>query len=178
MLLRIVEAGPAELQAVLQIERLAFGQHDEAELVSALIADPSAQPHLSLLAMAEAGPVGHVLFTAVAIGDRAPASRASILAPLAVLPDAQRQGVGGALIEEGARRLSANGVELLFVLGHPGYYTRHGFVPATPHGLHAPYPVVPQEAWMVRPLAPGVLGSVSGRVSCARCLDKPEYWIE
>lgn len=175
---RIEEAGPAELHAALHIERVSFGQEDEAALVAALIADPSAQPHLSLLAVSEAGPVGHVLFTAAAIGDRRRSPRAAMLAPLAVLPDAQRKGIGGALIEEGARRLAATGVSLLFVLGHPGYYTRHGFVPATPYGLLAPYPIVPQEAWMVRPLVPGVLGTVSGKVSCAECLDKPEYWRE
>lgn len=178
MTLHIIDAGPAELEAALEIERAAFGQEAEADLVAALISDPSAQPHLSLLAMEEGRPVGHVLFTAVAVGGHRVAPPASILAPLAVLPEAQGRGIGGALIEEGARRLAARGVGLVFVLGHPGYYTRFGFVPAMPQGLHAPYRIVPEEAWMVRPLVPDVLGTVSGRLSCAQSLDKPEYWRE
>lgn len=177
-MLRIEKAGPAERLAALHIERMSFGQEDEAALVAALIDDASAQPHWSLLAVWPSGPVGHALFTTVTVGERTSSPRAAILAPLAVLPEAQRQGIGGALIEEGARRLAAAGVSLLFVLGHPGYYTRHGFVPATPHGLHAPYPIEPQEAWMVRPLAAGALGTVSGQVSCAAALDQPEYWRE
>lgn len=175
---RIEAAGPAERPVALHIERMAFGKEDEAALVAALIDDASAQPHWSLLAVAPSGPVGHALFTTVTVGERRSSNRAAILAPLAVLPKAQRQGIGAALIEEGAQRLAEAGVSLLFVLGHPGYYIRHGFVPAMPHGLHAPYPILPQEAWMVRPLAQGALGTVSGQVRCAAALDKPEYWRE
>lgn len=69
-------------------------------------------------------------------------------------------------------------MHLLFVLGDPAYCARPGFVAATPKGLLAPYPIVPQEARSVRPLVPEVLGAVQGRVSCAACLDKPEYWRE
>lgn len=67
---------------------------------------------------------------------------------------------------------------LVFVLGHPGYYPRHGFEPAGRHGLRAPYSVSPESAWMVRPISPNVLGRVQGRVICADALDRPEYWIE
>jgi putative acetyltransferase len=69
-------------------------------------------------------------------------------------------------------------VQLLFVLGDLGYYTRCGFVPAIPFGLRAPYPIFPAEAWMVRPLVPGVLGSVTGIIACPESMAKPEYWRE
>ncbi|MFO1377062.1 MAG: N-acetyltransferase [Steroidobacteraceae bacterium] len=178
MLVNIVEAGALDLDATLGVERAAFGQEDEAELVIALLQDLTARPHLSLLGLVDDRPVGHVLFTPVSIAGAATTCSAAILAPLAVHPDFQRQGIGGTLIEDGARRLAASGVRLVFVLGHPAYYMRFGFSPALKSGLVPPYPVFPQEAWMVRPLDPNILGTVSGRVSCAQSLDKPEYWRE
>lgn len=178
MRVRIVEAGLDDLDAVLRVERAAFGQEDEAELVAALLEDPSAEPRLSLLALVDDEPLGHVLFTAVTIGGAERSCPAAILAPLAVHPEVQRRGIGKALIEDGARRLAAAGVRLLFVLGHPAYYTKSGFVPAMSFGLRPPYPIDPQEAWMVRALDPNAVGTVSGTVSCARSLDRPEYWRE
>lgn len=176
--MNITEAASNDFDATLHVERAAFGRDDEAVLVSALLDDPSARPSLSLLAWVDGRPVGHVLCTAVAIDGDAGPRAASILAPLAVLPDAQRQGVGRALIEAAAGRLAASGVRLLFVLGDPAYYTRCGFMPAMPFGLAPPYPVDPPEAWMVRALVPGALGTAAGRVSCASSLDRPEYWRE
>jgi putative acetyltransferase len=175
---RIVEAGPADSDAMLSVERAAFSRADEAELAAALLQDPTAQPSLSLLAIVADTPVGHVLFTKVVLAGASRHVPAAILAPLAVLLEFQRQGVGRALIEQGASMLKAAGVQLLFVLGDPAYYTRCGFVPATPHGLRAPYPIVPEDAWMVRPLAPNVLGLVKGVITCAESMAKPEYWRE
>ena len=62
----------------------------------------------------------------------------SLLAPLAVLPDYQKQGVGG-IISHGLKLLTAAGIDLVFVLGHPGYYPRYGFKPAGVQGFEAPY---------------------------------------
>lgn len=176
--MNITEAASDDFDATLRIARAAFRRDDEAVLVAALLDDPSARPILSLLAWIDGRPVGHVLYTTLAIGGAGASCPAAILAPLAVLPEVQRRGVGQALIEDGASRLAAAGVRLLFVLGDPAYYTKSGFVPAVPFGLHPPYPVVPEQAWMVRPLVPGVLGTVGGRVSCATSLDRPEYWRE
>lgn len=176
--MRIVEASAADADAVLSVERAAFAREDEAALVAALLRDPTAQPSLSLLAFSEDKPVGHVLFTHAVIAGASRQAAACILAPLAVVTEAQRQGVGRALVEHGASLLAASGMQLLFVLGHPAYYTRCGFKPAVPFGLRAPYPIAPEEAWMVRPLIAGVLGSVTGIIACADSLAKPEYWRE
>ena len=176
--MRIVEAGAADSDAVLGVERAAFAREDEAALVAGLLLDPTAQPSLSLLAFLAGKPAGHVLFTRAVLAGASRQAPAAILAPLAVLPEFQRQGVGRALIEHGASTLAAAGVQLLFVLGDPAYYARSGFVPAVPSGLRAPYPIVPEEAWRVRALAADVLGSVSGVVACAESLVKPEYWRE
>lgn len=174
----IRESSDSDLNDVLFVEREAFGEDDEAELVRDLLEDPSAKPLFSLLAFQGDRPVGHILFTKVRLTNSS--QKAAILAPLAVVPDSQKQGIGGKLIEEGLELLSKSGVELVFVLGHPEYYPRHGFQPAGCLGFEASYPI-PEEhadAWMVRALSPGVIGSVRGKVICADALNKPEYWLE
>ncbi|MFW5452061.1 GNAT family N-acetyltransferase [Thioalkalivibrio sulfidiphilus] len=176
--MQIYEARPSDLDDVLTVERAAFGSDVEAGLVRDLLADPSAAPMLSLLAWDAGRAVGHVLFTTVRMGHATAPVSGMILAPLAVVPDVQGRGIGAALIREGLALLGQRGVDLVFVLGHPGYYTRHGFEPATPRGLTAPYPIEPEAAWMVRALRPGLLGSVHGRVVCADVMTRPEYWRE
>lgn len=168
----------AHLTAALAVERAAFGGDEEAELVRDLLGDPSAEPSLSLVAYDGDAAVGHILFTSARVEGTPNGVKASILAPLAVVPAAQSQGVGGALIEEGVARLARDGVDLVFVLGHPSYYPRHGFVPAIPHGLVAPYPIEPEAAWMVRELTLGVLGTTVGTVVCAETMMRPELWRE
>ncbi len=178
--MRIVRASICDLEDVLLVERAAFGQDDEAELVRNLLMDTSAEPHLSLLARDGEQPVGHILFTAARLLGASRPAPVTILAPLAVVPDAQGRGVGGRLIEEGLRILTESGVGLVFTAGHPDYYPRHGFVPAGSQGFVPPYPIPPEheEAWMVRELVPGLIDSLHGRVVCADGLDRPEYWRE
>jgi putative acetyltransferase len=176
--MEIVKAADSDTGDVLSVERAAFPDEDVAGLVRELLDDPSAQPMLSLLAREEGRPVGHILFTAARLSDSSQPVSIAILAPLAVVPDFQRQGIGGRLIEHGLRLLSERGVDLVFVLGHPDYYPRHGFVPAIPEGLAAPYPISPQDAWMVRALRSELIGSVRGTVVCADALNRPEHWRE
>jgi len=178
--LRIRKATESDLTDVLLVESRAFGGNEEAELVNGLLSDPSAMPLLSLLAFEDERAVGHVLFTNVRLTGTEDTVSASILAPLAVVPEAQRQGVGTRLVQEGLRLLSEAEVDLVFVLGHPEYYPRHGFTPAGALGFEASYPILEKnaKAWMVQALRPGLIGSVRGKVVCADALDRPEYWRE
>ena len=178
--MNIRESTVSELSDVLNVERLAFGSDKEAELVRGLLDDPSAVPTLSLLAFEDDEAVGHILFTRVRLDGAPEDIGAALLAPLAVLPENQKQGVGRRLIENGLARLKEAGVALVFVLGHPGYYPRCGFTPAGRLGFEAPYPIPEKDAgaWMVQALREGVIGNVKGRVVCADALDKPEYWRE
>ena len=177
-MITIREALASELAKVLQIERLAFNQDAEAELVRQLLTDPSAQPVLSLLAFKDAEAVGYILFSKVSVSGST--LSASILAPLAVVPEAQNQGIGSQLVEQGIQQLSQAGVGLVFVLGYPQYYSRFGFTPAGVLGFEAPYPIPDKhaDAWMVQALQPNIVGTVKGTVVCADVLNKPEYWIE
>ena len=176
----IREASTADLADALTIERLAFGRDDEAELVKHLLKDSSAEPILSLLAFEQERAVGHLLFTAGHWRDKQLAVPISFLAPLAVVPDRQRQGIGSQLVEAGLQRLAALGTQLVFVVGYPSYYPRFGFEPAGPLGFSPPYPMpeAVADAWMVKALSPGIIGNVSGQVICADTLNRPEYWRE
>jgi len=178
--LQIREAVETDLNDVLLIERLAFGHDKEAELVRALLDDHSAKPVLSLLAFKKERAVGHILFTAARLSDTKEIAPIVILAPLAIVPDAQKQGIGGKLIEQGLGLLSESGVGLVFVLGHPEYYPRYGFKPAGHLGFEAPYPIPDEhaDAWMVQALRSGVIGTGRGRVICADALHQPEHWRE
>ena len=178
--MNIREASALDLEAVLWVERLAFGQDEEAELVKALLVDPSAKPVLSLLAFHEDDAVGHILFTRARLSNAQEATSPVILAPLAVVPDFQRQGIGGKLIEKGLQLLSKSGVDLVFVLGYPGYYLRHGFNPAGSLGFEAPYLILAKnaDAWMVQALRADIIGVVHGQVICADALNQSRYWQE
>jgi putative acetyltransferase len=178
--LEIRRSTDSDLNAILTVEHEAFHRDEVVRLTRDLLADPTAQPRVSLLAFENGDPVGHVLFTAVRVAGSAPDVSASILAPLAVVPESQKRGVGAALIAEGLRILTEDGVDLVFVLGHPSYYPRHGFEPAGRLGLEAPYPIpeIHADAWMVQALRPGILGTLRGKVACAKALDSPEHWRE
>jgi predicted N-acetyltransferase YhbS len=150
------------------------------QLIANLLVDGSAQPVLSLVATVDKSIVGHILFSKVRVKQSGRDVSAALLAPLAVHPDFQSQRIGGQLVTEGLRQLSESGVDLVFVLGHPGYYPRFGFSEAGIKGFEAPYPI-PQKnagAWMVQELHWGVIGRSSGRVVCADALDDPKFWRE
>jgi putative acetyltransferase len=165
------------------IHAKAFGEEkgpEIAELVNGLFDDHTAMPCLSLVAVENDRLIGHILYTkAVLAGTDKPVS-IQLLAPLAVLPEAQTKGVGGELIKAGLSQLKDAGVALVFVLGHPDYYPRSGFTPAGVLGFEAPYPI-PEEhagAWMVQALKEGVVGRVKGKVRCSEVLDQPQHWRE
>ena len=183
MNLLIRKALESDRQAISNIIIRAFGEaegHEISALVTDLLSDPSAEPILSLVATTSDHIVGHILFTNTQIRQAQRPVSSAILAPLSVHPDYQSQGIGGRLVTGGLEQLKAAGVELVFVLGHPGYYPKHGFSPAGIMGFDASYPIAPENsaAWMVQELRPGVIGHVSGQVICADALDDPKYWIE
>ena len=177
------ESANSEINDILQMVGEAFGNEQADEittLIGELLRDPTAEPRLSLVAIEDSMIVGHVIFSRVDLQQSPQKTTTSILAPLAVHPNHQRRGIGGMLIAEGLRRLRDMGTDLVFVLGHPMYYQKHGFLPAGVRGYDTPYPIPPEhaEAWMVQELRPGIIERTQGRVICAQSLDDPKYWQE
>ncbi len=149
---------PEDIKDIYNINLRAFGREDEARLVGKLRNEVS--PFISLVAEdGEGALAGHILFTPVAVGHSALA--AAGLGPVAVLPERQGSGIGSALIREGLAVCAREGIEAVFVLGHPEYYPKFGFGHASAKGIYwksveyAPY-------FFVIELVPGVLDRVKG----------------
>jgi putative acetyltransferase len=173
----IRETEASDFADIMNVIKQAFGYHKEAELTAELLADPTAEPRVSLMAFAGDEPVGHILFTSAYFDGREESPMMHILAPLAVKPEYQRQGVGGMLIRAGVERLRAMGSKIVFVLGHKEYYPRHGFTPdAEAAGYPASFPILEEfkDCWMVQSLGAEEVGK--GRIACCEAMNKPEHW--
>jgi putative acetyltransferase len=143
---------PRDYAGVAAVVEAAFGQPDEARLVEALRRAGHAAPELTLIAEVDGEIVGHVMQSYVTLrGDED--RRVLALAPLAVTPARQRDGIGGALMRETIRLADERGEPLIVLLGHPVYYPRFGFENARELGVEPPTPAFPDAAFMVRKLA-------------------------
>lgn len=162
---------PGDRAGVRAVLEQAFPTRAEADLVDALRAEGAVVPELCLVATArrpaasaDAGDVvGHVAISRARLDDGAGSSVPVLaLAPVAVLPEQQGRGIGGALVRAVLARAARTEIGLVILLGHPEYYPRFGFEPAGPLGVAAPFDV-PPDAWMAYRLpayAPGVRGTV------------------
>ncbi len=132
---------PEDRPAVRAVNQQAFGQPQEAAIVDAL---RDACPGLvSLVAVLDGRIVGHILFSPTVLEDPAGVVHGMGLAPMAVLPEFQRRGIGSALVRAGLDILRAEGVPFVNVLGHPEYYPRFGFAPASRRGIRSQWDGVP-----------------------------------
>jgi putative acetyltransferase len=173
MMIHVRPESPDDCDAIANVNRLAFGGEGEARLVEALRASDGFDPELSLVAVGEGTVVGHVLFSPIVIEAEDRRTPALALAPMAVLPQRQRQGIGSELVRRGLVACRVRGHRLVVVLGHPEYYPRFGFQAARPHGILCPYEA-PDEAFMVFALVPGALDGVAGTVKYPPAFDVAE----
>ena len=151
----------ADWPAIRDVTVRAFGRAAEARLVEALRASPNFVAALSLVAVDDGHVVGHILFSRIHIRSAERRVPAMALAPVAVLPEHQRCGIGSALITHGLQECRRLGERIVVVVGHPNYYPRFGFTSARAAGLEAPFP---DAAFMVQALTPGALDGVRGTV--------------
>jgi putative acetyltransferase len=84
------------------------------------------------------------------------------LAPLAVIPEYQRQGIGSKLVNEGLRILRSSPCPFVTVLGHPDYYERFGFETVSKHGVRTQWKDVPTEAFMIVIVDESMIDRISG----------------
>jgi putative acetyltransferase len=152
---------PQDFAAIRAVNTAAFGRENEANLVDQLRLATSI---LSFVAVQEKQLVGHILFSPVSVQGKCPKDLLILgLAPMAVLPEYQRQRIGSRLIKHSLKACSEYGCKALVVLGHPEYYPYFGFVPAKEKGFKCEY-TVPDEAFMILELQSGILDGCSGTV--------------
>jgi putative acetyltransferase len=159
--MRIREEKEADKVAIRALNIAAFGTPAESGLVEAL--REQARPVISIVAEEGAAIVGHIMFSPVALPGY-PELRIMGLAPMAVLPEQQRKGIGSVLVRTGLERCRRLGFGAVVVLGHPEYYPRFGFSPAARFGLGCDYRV-PEEAFMAMELQPGYLHDAAGTIN-------------
>lgn len=161
MMADIREERPEDILGVRYVNRQAFDSAVEADLV-----DKLRQRHgliLSLVALEKAHVVGHILFSPVTVESESSSFTAAALDPMAVLPQHQRQGIGSQLVNVGLEELKKTDYDIVVVLGHPDYYPRFSFSPASNYGIKCEFDV-PDEAFMLLELRPGALAERSETV--------------
>ena len=150
---------PQDSAAIRLVNEQAFGGSSEANAIEQLRAREALT--LSLVAVIDDQVVGHILFTPIEIVAPDRSWPGLGLAPLAVLPEYQRRGIGSALMDAGLEECRRLGCDRLIVLGHPDYYPRFGFERASQHHVRFEFEA-PDEACMILALQPGALDGVSG----------------
>lgn len=156
-------ATAADLDAIVAVHRAAFRRDAEADLVKRLV--EAGRDTISLVAVDDDDVVlGHVMFSPVTV-EEGDDGKALGLAPIAVLPEQQRQGIGRALIEEGIGACFVRDARAIFVLGSPAYYAGFGFAKASAYGLHDAFQG--GNAFQVLALTVDGLGDYRGRVDYA-----------
>ncbi len=154
----------ADHPAIFTLHALAFGQENEGKLVELLRQDGCFIPELSLVATWNDEVVGHIIFSKIQIVESADQRADSLaLAPMGVLPQYQKSGIGGKLIYAGLAMAKELGYQSVIVLGHKDYYPRFGFEPAEKWEIRTHYEV-PSEYFMGLELFPGALSGVKGVV--------------
>ena len=151
---------PDDDAAVRAVHVLAFGGEAEAHLVELL--RNGKQAPIALVATTGGQVIGHLMFSPITVADAFEDFRGIALAPVAILPEFQNQGIGSKLIRNGLEACRRAGYDAVVVLGHTTYYPRFGFSRAADYGLTNEYDA--QEAFMVMELRPGTLERIGGLV--------------
>jgi putative acetyltransferase len=138
----------------------AFEQPFEADLVDKL--RRSCREAIFLVAEDDGDIVGHIAFTQVVIEGQKARIEGMGLAPMAVLPGRQRQGIGSKLVGEGLDILRKRGCPFVIVLGHPQYYPRFGFEPASRYNIKCQWQGIPDEVFMILVLDQSTMQTSSG----------------
>jgi putative acetyltransferase len=175
MTVQIRPERPKEIAAIHELVRSAFDRDLEADLVDALRAGDTYLPDLALVAVEASRIVGHIMITKLVIardgGNQLPST---LLAPLAVLPSHQNRGIGMHLTRTALACARELGHASMILIGHPNYYPRFGFRPASTWGLRYAKPI-PDDVFMAVKLVPDALTNAVGVVTLPPIFDEADW---
>ena len=169
-MIKIRSESPDDYTQISDVIYCTFEQKNEVHLVETLRFSPDFISELSLVAVLNNLIVGYILFSKIVIKSEKTTTPALALAPLAVLPEYQNQGIGSQLVEKGLKECKHLNYNIVNVLGHPNFYPKFGFKPARKFGIVAPFEV-PDEAFLILELIPGTLNGISGTVEYPPAFD-------
>ena len=152
---------PEDAETFFQVLMASFGRLQEAALVDSLRENRGLL--LSLVAISDDSLVGGVVFSPVTLEPTVDNLKLAGLAPLAVLPAYQGQGIGSGLVQIGLKQCQELGVDAVFLVGEPDFYVRFGFVPASDLHIRCEFEVA-QKYWLVKELRPQALSEISGLI--------------
>ena len=158
-MIRIRNEKSEDIPLIASLLKKSFKRDEEAKLADRL--RRACVDHLSLVADENGAIVGHIMFSPVQIQNNR-AVKGMGLAPMAVLPGHQGRGIGTQLVKTGLRILAEKGCPFVIVLGHPDYYPRFGFQPASRFNIKSQWDDVPDEAFMIIVMDKDAMRNVSG----------------
>lgn len=158
-MIAIREERPEDVSAIRKINIQAFEGAEEADIVDSL--RENCKSLLSLVATQEDRAVGHILFSPATIESGSHTVQGMGLAPMAVLPDLQRQGIGSELVRVGLSKMRERNTPFVIVVGHAEYYPRFGFMRATEYGVRCQWEV-PDDVFMMMVLDEAAMKDVAG----------------
>ncbi|MDT6981431.1 N-acetyltransferase [Levilactobacillus zymae] len=130
------------------------------------------QPSFEMVAKPDTDSVvGHGILTPVTVRGNRHTTKILALAPLAVHPDWQAQGVGSRLLSELEVRARLEGYPAISVVGDSNYYGQRGYVMAEEFSIHNSR-MVPMGNHLIKPLTPGALAHVGGMLEYPSAFDK------
>jgi len=151
-----------DYKKIYEVNKLAFGQENESKLIEKIRKGKNFIPDLSLVAEIGNKIVGHIMFSKIIIVGSS-VFETLALAPMAVIPAFQKQGIGSELIKKGMARAKELGFDYIIVLGHKDYYPKFGFERASKWNIKCPFEV-PDEAFMAIELTEKSLEDKAGTV--------------
>jgi putative acetyltransferase len=154
---------PADIQEIYDLNKLVFGQDNEAKLVDHVRQGANFIPQLSLVALLDNELIGHILFSRITIANGDYRYLSLGLTSMIVHPSFQKRGIGSKLITHGLRKATELDFTDVFVFGHEFYFPKFGFVPAARWNIRPPFDA-PPEVFMALELIPNALLNVSGIV--------------
>ena len=156
MLIEIRDECCEDITAIREVNRRAFQQEEESNIVDALRVNGGTL--LSLVATVNDQVVGHIMYSPVTIAENV---NGVALGPMAVVPEHQRKGIGTRLVEAGNRKIKDAGYPFIIVVGHAEYYPRFGFSLASEYGIKCEWDV-PDNSFMLLILDREKMQGVSG----------------